>query len=88
MEEQIKTFDVDFGEKGNWGEVATSIPLFMCMVVNGLNKTVVDERDIDKLQNYSGKMTYNLESNTVTYELVEKVAEAEIIEEEVVEESN
>lgn len=85
MEENIKTFDVNFGSDGNWAEVATSIPLFMCMLVNSVTNTTVFEADINKLQDYSGKMTYDFNTNSVSYELIKK----EVVAEEVtVEESN
>lgn len=78
MEDNIKTFDVNFGQDGNWAEVATSIPLFMCMLVNGVTHTTVFEADINKLQDYSGKMTYDFNTNSVSYELLKK---EEIVEE-------
>lgn len=84
MEENIKVFDVNFGDQGNWAEVATSIPLFMCMLVNGVSNTTVFEADINKLQDYSGKMTYDFNTNSVSYELIKK----EVVGEAAVEESN
>lgn len=84
MEEDVRVFDIDFGDNGNWEEVATSIPLFISMVVNGIAKTIVTEGDVEKLQGYSGRMTYDFNTDAVVFELIKK----EVVEEVTVEKSN